>query len=134
MRAERRLNALDRGLSALLLLLMVIGGFALWIGVPSAVLWGLGQLVDSRTEHLILGLLAVPTGMVLFGALLVGLNTAFLRVNGYAARSGGEEDEWVPRLRGPLDRILGLCAIAALLAFLAWMIFGDISTGPVAPW
>jgi hypothetical protein len=127
-------NALDRGLSALLLLLMVVGAFVLWIGVPTAVLWGLGKLVDSRSEHLILGLLAVPAGMVLFGFLLAVLNTMYLRVSGFAAPSGEDEDEWVPRLRGPLDQILGVGAVVALVAFLAWMTFGDTTTGPVAPW
>jgi hypothetical protein len=132
MRSGGGIGVVDRALAALLLLLMVIGAFALWIGVPVAVLWGLGKLIDNPTEHLILGLLAVPMGMALFGILLARLNAAFLRVSAANPPAGGE-DEWAPSLRGPLDRIIGASAVIALLAFLAWMFFGDTKTGS-APW
>jgi hypothetical protein len=128
------MGAFDRAVGAVLLLLMVVGAFALWIGVPAGVLWGLGKLVDSKTEHLLLGLLAVPLGMVLCGVVLVRLNRAYLRVGGFELRSDEEEGEWVPRLRGPLDRIVGVSAVIAFAAFLVWMIFGDTRTGSVPPW
>jgi ABC-type dipeptide/oligopeptide/nickel transport system permease subunit len=134
MGAERTVGALDRAFGALLLLLMVVGAFALWIGVPAGVLWGLGKLVDNKTEHLVLGLLAVPLGMVLFGIVLARLNWTYLRVSGVELRSEEEDGEWVPRLRGPLDRIVGASAVIALVAFLAWMIFGETTTGSVPPW
>jgi hypothetical protein len=134
MSAERRVGALDRALGALLLLLMVVGALALWIGVPAGVLWGLGKLVDDRTEHLVLGLVAVPLAMVLFGVVLSSLNRTYLRVSGIEFRSDEEDGEWVPRLRGPLDRIVGVSAVIALVAFLLWMIFGDTTTGSVPPW
>jgi hypothetical protein len=131
--AERPVGAFDRAYGALLLMLMVIGAFALWIGVPAGVLWGLGKLITNKTEHLILGLLAVPLGMVLVGIVLAWLNAAYLRVSG-ANPPGVEEDEWAPGLRGPLDRIVGVSAVIALAAFLLWMIFGDTNTGSVPPW
>jgi hypothetical protein len=133
MRPERGAGVVDRALAALLLLLMVFGAFALWVGVPAAVLWGLGNLITNKTEHLILGLLAVPLGMVLVGIVLAWLNAAYLRVSG-ANVPEDEEDEWTPRLRGPLDRIVGVSAVIALVAFLLWMIFGDTNTGSVPPW
>lgn len=135
MGAERPVGTLDRAFGALLLLLMVVGALALWIAVPAGVLWGLGKLVDDRTEHLILGLLAVPLAMVLFGIVLARLNTTYLRLSGVELRSDDEEDgEWLPRLRGPLDRIVGISAVIALVAFLLWMIFGETTTGSVPPW
>jgi hypothetical protein len=134
MGAERAVGALDRVFSALLLLLMVVGALALWIGVPAGVLWGLGKLVDNKTEHLLLGLLAVPLAMVLFGVVLAQLNRTYLRVSGVELRSEEEDGEWMPRLRGPLDRIVGVSAVIALVAFLLWMIFGDTTTGSVPPW
>jgi hypothetical protein len=134
MSAQRQVGAFDRAIGALLLLLMVVGAFALWIGVPAAVLWGLGEIVDNRTEHLVLGLLAVPSAMVLFGLLLAMLNTAYLRISGVELSPAGEEDRWVPRLRGPLERIIGVSAVVALVAFIAWMLFGDTTTGSVPPW
>jgi hypothetical protein len=126
-------TAVDRGLAALVLIVMALGALALWIGVPVAILWGLGQLITDRTEHLILGLLAVPLGMALFGIVLAILNTAYLRLSG-ANTSDLDEDEWAPRLRGPLDRMIGVSAVIALLVFLAWMFFGDNRTGSVPPW
>jgi hypothetical protein len=132
--AERQIGALERALGALLLLLMVVGAFALWVGVPAGILWGLGKLVSNPTEHLVMGLLAVPTGMVLFGIALARLNGAYLRVSGATLSPAAEDDEWAPRLQGPLDRIVAASAVIALLAFLAWMIFGDTGTGSVAPW
>jgi len=134
MRAEPGSGAARRALGALLLLAMVIGAFGLWIGVPAAVLWGLGKLIGNATEHLILGLLAVPLAMVLFGLLLASLNAAYLRVIGAPSPDSDGEDEWRPRLRGPLDRIVGVSAVIALIAFLVWMFFGDTRTGSVPPW
>jgi hypothetical protein len=128
------MGAADRVLGALLLLLMVIGAFALWIGVPAAALWALGKLTGDPTEHLILGLIAVPLGMVLFGLVLAVLNTAYLRVSGVSFVTSGDESEWRPRLRGPLDRIIGISATICLLAFLVWLLFGSGGVGPAGPW
>jgi len=132
MSADRHTGALDRTLGALLLLLMVVGGFALWIGVPAAVLWGLGRVVNDPAEHLILGLLAVPAGMVLFAIVLAQLNTAYLRLGGFVEKSGENDGGWMPRLQGPLDQILGFCAVIAIAALLAWMVFAP-SGAPLGP-
>lgn len=134
MRAEHGSGGARRALATLLLLLMVIGAFGLWVGIPAAVLWALGKLISNTTEHLILGLVAVPLTMVLFVLLLAGLNAAYLRVVGVSSPDSGDEDDWRPRLRGPLDRIVAVSAVIALVAFLAWMFFGDTGTGSVPPW
>jgi hypothetical protein len=133
MRAGSGVGAAGRVLGAFLLLLMVIGAFALWVGVPAAVLWGLGKLTSDRTEHLILGLIAVPLGMVAFGLVLAVLNTAYLRVSGVSFATPDDESEWRPRLRGPLDRIIGISAVICLAAFLGWLLFGSAGVGPAGP-
>ena len=133
-RADGGLSVSDRVLGALLLLLMAIGAFALWVGVPAAVLWALGKLTGDPTQHLILGLIAVPLGMVLFGLVLAVLNTAYLRVSGVSIASDDDESEWRPRLRGPLDRIIGISAVICLVAFLGWLLFGSAGVGPAGPW
>jgi hypothetical protein len=130
--AARSSSGLDRALGALLFALLVVGGFGVWIGIPAGILWLLGKLVESKAQHLVLALIAVPIGMVLFAALLTPLNSLYLRVNGYELAED-EDDEWVPRLRGPLDRILGVCAIIALVALLLWLVFEtDHTTTPNA--
>ena len=125
------IGIVNRTLGAGVMALMVLGSFGLWIGVPAGILWILGKLVESKSEHLLLALIAVPTGMALFALLLFRLNALYLRVNGYTlTKSSGEDDdeEWLPDVRGPLDRILGVCAIIALVGFFAWMLFAE---GPV---
>jgi hypothetical protein len=133
MRPERGVAAADRTLGALLLLLMVIGSLALWLGVPAAVLWALGKVVHDPTQHLVLGLVGVPLGMILFGLLLAFLNTAYLRVSGVPLTSD-DADDWRPRLRGPLDRIIEISAAICMLAFLVWLLFGSAGVGPAGPW
>jgi hypothetical protein len=128
------MGAAERVIGALLLLLMVIGAFALWIGVPAAALWALGKATRDPTEHLILGLIGVPLGMILFGLVLAVLNTAYLRVSGVSFAASDDESEWRPRLRGPLDRIIGISAVICLVAFLGWLIFGSAGVAPVGPW
>jgi hypothetical protein len=123
-----------RLLGAFLLAAMVVGAFVLWVGVPTVILWGLGQMTSDPTEHLVLGLIAVPMGMMLFGLLLALLNTAFLRISGVALHHSEDDDDWRPRLRGPLDRIIGISAVVCLAAFLIWLIFGSAGVGPAGPW
>jgi hypothetical protein len=113
-----------RLLEALLLLLLVLGAFALWVG----------KATTDPTEHLILGLIAVPVGMVLFGLVLVVINTAFLRVSGDSLATADDASGWKPSLRGPLDRIVGVSAVICLAAFLAWLLFGSAGVGPAGPW
>jgi hypothetical protein len=112
---------------------MVVGSFALWVGVPAGVLWTLGQLVDDPTQHLILGLIAVPLGIVLFGLVLAFINTAYLRMSGAAFPGSDEDEDWRPRLSGPLDRIIRISAAISLLAFLVWLVFGSAGVGPAGP-
>ena len=133
MKAERGVGVPARALGAFLLLAMTVGAFVLWIAVPAAILWGLGKLISDPTEHLVLGLIAVPIGMVLFGMVLAVLNTLYLRVSGVLAAGSGEDDDWRPRLRGPLDRIIRVSAVVCLAAFLAWLLFGSAGVGPAGP-
>ena len=127
-------SAGQRGLGALLLLLLVIGAFALWVAVPDAVLWALGKLSSDPMQHLVLGLIAVPSAMVLFGFVLAFINTAYLRISGVPFLTSNDESEWRPRLRGPLDRIIGISAVICQLAFLGWLLFGSSGVGPAGPW
>jgi len=118
MTATRMTNNAAR---AALLATMVVGGLALWIAVPAGILWGLGEVTDQKSEHLLLSLLAVPTGMALCGVGLAYLNRAYMR-------RAGLEGSWD---RGPLDGIVVACAAAAVIAFAVWMIFGTEGVAPL---
>jgi hypothetical protein len=131
--AASGVGTIGRILGAVLLLMLLIGSFGLWVGVPALVLWGLGAVTDDPTEHLILGLIGVPVGMILFGLVLAFLNTAYLRVVGvsFATDDGGE---WRPRLRGPLDLLIRVSSVICLAAFLVWLLFGSAGVRPAGPW
>jgi len=100
---------------------MIVGALALWIGVPAGILWGLGEVTDQKSEHLLLSLLAVPTGMALCGIALAYLNRAYMR-------RAGLDGSWA---RGPLDAIVVACAVAAVLAFAVWMVFATEGVAPL---
>jgi len=133
-KAEGEVGIPARAFGAFLLLAMVLGAFVLWVAVPAAILWGLGKLVSDPTEHLVLGLIAVPLGMVLFGLVLALLNTLYLRVSGVLPAGSDDDDDWRPRLRGPLDLIIRISAVACLAAFLVWLLLGSAGVGPAGPW
>jgi hypothetical protein len=124
---------MSRVIGGLLLITLVIGSFALWVGVPALVLWGIGAVTDDPAEHLVLGLIAVPLAMVMFGLALAALNTVYLWVVGASFATSDHEDSWRPRLRGPLDRIMGVSAVICLAAFVAWLLFGSGGVGPAGP-
>jgi hypothetical protein len=65
---------------------------------------------------------------------LAFLNTAYLQLSGVRLPESDDEDDWRPRLRGPLDRIIRISAIVCLLAFLAWLLFGSAGVAPAGPW
>ena len=80
----------DRAAAGLLLLLLVIGSLALWIGIPVATLWALSKLTESSTHHFVFGLIGVPLAMALFAPFLLWVNALYVRVTGEYT---SEEDE-----------------------------------------
>ena len=119
--------AIVRAAEAVLLAAMLLGALALWTAVPAAALWGVGRIVTDPVEHLLAGLLAVPTAMTAFGLCLAWLNTLYLRL---ASASPVGELGWRPRLGGPLDGILTFSAALAIAGFAAWRVFGSAGTLP----
>ncbi len=118
-------SAVDRVVAVLLLALMAVGSFALWLLVPTAVLWGLGHLTISPSHHLVLALLAVPPAMVVFGALLVALNGLYLRVVGAQHMIEEETGELRP-VRGPLEPMLGWSLAVAVVVGVVWLFLHPI--------
>jgi hypothetical protein len=112
----------DRVAAGFLLLVMVIGSFALWIGVPMAMLYGLGRVATSKTNHYLLALLTVPVAMIMFATLLAWVNTLYLRATEH--RFALPVDDDLRRPRGPLPTILSTSLVIALLAGIAWLLFG----------
>jgi hypothetical protein len=115
---------MDRIVAGLLLALMAIGSLALWLLIPTAVLWGLGQLTTSASNHLVLGITTVPLAMALFAGLLIWLNALYLRVVGAGAPLDDDEE---PRpLRGPLEPLLGWSLALAVVVAVVWLVLHPI--------
>ena len=115
------MRPVDRAVAGLLLVLMAVGSLWLWIGVPALTLWGVAQIVDTSGQHLVLGLLAVPAAMILFGAALFWLNNLFLRV---VDPPGDDDERW--QAQGPLELILSWSLGAAVVVALIWLFLHPI--------
>jgi hypothetical protein len=134
LRTHARLRPLDRAVAGFLLILMVLGSLALWIGVPAAVLYGLSRVTDSTTSHYLGALVTVPLAMVACGALLFWINGLYMRVTGRAAIESHEDEP--PQIKGPLGLILSTSLLIALVAMVAWlaMFGGQTPQGGAPPW
>ena len=111
---------MHRPAAAFVLALLALGTLVLWLGIPVAGTWALGQVTDSKNGHYIATLLGVPLAMVLFAPVLFWLNRLYLRIR-ETEEGDGWDEEWdaegrgaPPDPRGPLEPLLmgslGNCA------------------------
>jgi len=119
MPASVRGSARDRVAAAFLLVLMMIGSFLLWIGVPAGSLYLAAQLVDSLAMHFVVALPLTLAAMVTWGSGLFWLNGLYLRITGFFDEPE-DPDEPPRRIRGPLEPILIGSMFAALIALFVW--------------
>jgi hypothetical protein len=102
------------------LAVLIAGCVVLWFGVPVLSVWLAGQLVDNAGYHLPLSLVLVVPGMFAVGVALAWVNNLWLRI------TGGEvvEVKGVPvQRRGPLEVILPVCGVVAVIALVVWFLF-----------
>jgi hypothetical protein len=107
------------------LVVMVLACLVFWIGIPVAGLWALSKATDSFAAHFVIGLIGVPVAMALFSPALFWLNGLYLRVTGVLARLEAEQEEtgWHRRVRGPLEPMLIVSFVVALVALTIWFFF-----------
>ena len=123
-RTARPRSTGDRVVAALLLVALALACVAFWVGVPVAGMWAISKLTDEPATHFVTALIAVPTLMVLFAPILFWVNNLYLRVTGVLALM--EEDErmgWKRRIGGPLEPMLFVSFLAALVALSIWFFF-----------
>jgi hypothetical protein len=114
-----------RAAAGFLLILMAAGSMVLWIGVPAGCLWLAAHVARTSGEALVIGLPITILAMIAFGAFLAWLNRLYLRVTGSLAYWRAEEEEFgraeAPRyLRGPLELMLVVSLVVALIALFVW--------------
>lgn len=139
-------RAQRRAAPHLLILLMILGSFALWLGVPYAGTWLASKVANTGPEHGSLSILLTIAGMVLFAVVLSWLNNLYLRSTRgpeavtrptrYVWNRSMRDEPYRPgvrrpgdppwRVRGPLELILSCSFVVALAAFLIWyFLFAD---------
>jgi hypothetical protein len=120
--SDRDVSARERLAGAFVLAVMAVACVIFWIGIPLGFLWTLGELTDSFPTHFVGGLLGVPLAMALFAPVLFWLNGLYLRVSGVLARLAAEQEEtgWHRRVRGPLEPMLGVSFVIAVIALCIW--------------
>jgi hypothetical protein len=96
---------------------LLLGCLVLWFGVPVLGVWLAGQLTDNSGYHLPISMLLIVPGMFAVAVALAWVNNLWLRI------TGGEvvEVRGVPvRRRGPLEVMLPICGILAVIALIVW--------------
>jgi hypothetical protein len=99
------------------LAVLLVGCIVLWFGVPILGVWLAGQLSEESGYHLPLSLVLIIPGMFAVAVGLAWVNTLWLRI------TGGEivDVRGVPvRRRGPLEVMLPVCGILAVIALVVW--------------
>ncbi len=131
-------RGVSRAAATFLFVLMAVGSFALWIGVPAAMLWLVARFADSTVEEYLIGLPVTAAAMVAFGAFLAWLNRLYLRVTGVLAYYRAEEEEYgagaAPRdLGGPLEALLVASLVIAPITLAVWIFGFDRHLAPNVP-
>lgn len=131
---ERRPAArvLDRAAAIFILVLLAVGSFFLWVGIPYGLLWLFSRVTDSWNGHFLMSVVLIPVAMALFAPALFWLNGLYLRVTGVLRPEDAEEDPG-RRLRGPLEIFLYAGMIMAVAALCVWF-FGYAHNPPEVIW
>lgn len=125
----RERQTVHRAAAAFVLAVLALGTLVLWLGIPLAGTWALGQVTDSKNGHYIATLFGIPLAMVLFAPVLFWLNRLYLRIR-ETEEDDGWDEEWdaegeEPRLipRGPLEPLLMASLGVALISVIVWFFF-----------
>jgi hypothetical protein len=110
---------------AFVLVVLALACAVFWVGIPIGALWALSKATDSFAGHFVLGLLLVPAAMAAFSPALFWLNNLYLRVTGVFERLEEDEHEsgWQRRVRGPLEPMMFVSLVVALIALTIWFFF-----------
>jgi hypothetical protein len=115
-------RARNRVAAGFLLVVLAAGTLVLCIGIPVGCLWLASKLTDSIGAHFLVALPMTLACMGLFAALLYRVDRLYLRVTGaFPATHDEDADEEEPRVpRGPLEPMMVLSFVIAVIAFLVW--------------
>jgi hypothetical protein len=133
MSRRTEMRPVDRVVAAFLLVLLAAGTLWLWVGMPLLTLWAIAKLVDKPAQHLTLGLIGVPAGIILFAPVLLWINGLYLRVTGARRHIEDEEGGELLRVQGPLEPLLVWSLAIAFVTLIVWLITGSGGVAPLGP-
>jgi len=119
--------------AAFLWILMAIGSFAMWIGVPAGWLWVAGKITSDQAQHIVLSVIGVPIAIIFWAQLLFFLNRLHMRVTMPRLMreiEEADEDEEPSVIRGPLEPLMVGSLVVALIAMTIWFFFFAEQPGP----
>ena len=102
------------------LVVLTLGSFALWIGVPAGSLWVASHLTESSGLHLPIALAVMIPGMFAAGLLLSWLNLLYLRITGGEIVGAGA---YRARRKGPLEPLMVASFVLAIICLFVWFFF-----------
>ena len=122
---ELRGGRRERIFGAFVLVVLAVACVAWWIGVPGGALWALSKATEDGATHFVSGLIGVPLMMAALAPVLFWLNGLYLRVTGILARLEAAEEEtgWHRLVRGPLEPMMAISFVVALIALTIWFFF-----------
>ncbi len=118
-------NRREQAAGIFVLVVLAVACIAWWIALPVGWLRALAELTDDGPTHFVGGLIGVPVLMALSSPILFWLNGLYLRVTGVLARLEAEEEEtgWHRRVRGPLEPMMVVSFVVAVVALTIWFFF-----------
>jgi hypothetical protein len=123
---SRDLSTVDRMAAAFLGILMALGSFAMWVGVPAGWLWVAGQITSDQAQHITLSVIGVPLAIIVWARGLFWLNRLHMRITMPRLMREIEEapeDEEPRVIRGPLEPLMVGSLVVALIAMIVWFFF-----------
>ena len=123
---RRGLSGGDRVAAAFILVLLAIGSFAMWVGVPAGWLWVAGQITSDQAQHITLSVIGVPLAIIIWARGLFWLNRLYMRVTMprlLQEAAEAEEDEEPRTIRGPLEPLLIGSLVVAIVVMTIWFFF-----------
>jgi hypothetical protein len=125
-KARNELSTGDRTVAAFLWILMAIGSFAMWVGVPAGWLYVAGLITSDQAQHIMLSVIGVPLAIIVWARGLFWLNRLYMRVTMPQIMREIEEapEEEEPRvIRGPLEPLMVGSLAVAIVAMAVWFFF-----------
>ncbi len=120
------LSGTDRVVAAFLWVILAVGSFAMWVGVPAGWLYVAGLITSDQAQHIILSVIGVPLAIIIWARGLFWINRLYMRVTMPRLMreiEEADEDEEPRVIRGPLEPLMVGSLAVAIVVMAIWFFF-----------